>query len=180
MKTATSKFCISGLIAFITLSIFLISCTKNDGDSEPESAERPKLTELILEGSNGKSWHVTDFSITTYKPSGDVENIEKPNVTVDVEPLMFFADYKGANNLQKIFSTESPVTTYLPLVGGWSLDESNQKLSFTCISDCPSPETKEWIIVNFVDNMYGKVVQLKNVSQVNGKKVEIFLELFDF
>ena len=82
------------------------------------------------------------FSINTYKSNGDVENVEKPNV-VNVEPLMFFGDYEGVNNLYKIFSTKPPLTTYLPLVGGWSLDESDQKLSLKCICDCPSTETNE-------------------------------------
>lgn len=173
-------------IFLLTATAAFLSCSKGGSDDDnptPGPSGNNTVTVQTLMGTTGKRWPMSEATLTYYSASGSVDSTITLTPTSSFSSI-YFTNNNGAGGLYLNFDAQAPLTRVLPGFGSFSLNQSAQKITFTCISPYCNGTDGEWQITSHVIVTLNPLLEgldlERTVSLTAGRKVKQKIELLIF
>lgn len=171
-------------IFLLAATAAFLSCSKSDSDDNnptPGGGSNGTVTTLTLMASTGKRWALDVGTLTYYNAGGGTDSTVTLNGAA-TPCSIYFTDNNGVGGLHQNYDVPYPLTKALPGFGTWAVNQSAQKINFTCISPYCNGMDGDWQIVHYAiyyttNSEWLKIERI--LSLTGGRKVKQRLE-FEF
>ena len=168
------------LLVILSLYMFCFATCSKDDKKDDVPSPKGKVDVQILAGGINKNrqWYIREIKISYYSASGNLDSIGTPNYERLENGLLLNWDENGIGD----GLAESAVAAFIPKYALWTLDISNQQISFTCNTrggPCPAILSGTWQIKDYSNTFpYGESFIMERTYTAQNRKNVVTIELF--